>query len=305
MRRRIGMIISLIVCILILSYVLMRFNLYHKEVKHIIRQMQEIERYPETNVRLKANYLDSSLEQLMTRLNEIYAIMQQERIRYERREHTIRREIENISHDLRTPLTSVIGYVTLLQEGKLSEDEQKEYLDIIYKKSKELQSFIKAFYELSRLEASDEILVYEEINLNTVLADTLVSYYTDFATKNIEVTIDLPKEESWYLTDRVQIQRIINNLIQNALKYSQKKFHINLKRTKDGYELFFQNDTSGMTGDMIENVFERFYTCDISRSSQNTGVGLTIVKALVEKMNGTISAQLLNQDFCIQIVLKN
>lgn len=299
------MVVSLILCILILICVLVRLIIYQREIKHVIRQMDEIERYPETNVRLKANYLDSSLEQLMTRLNEIYATRQQDRIRYERREHAIRREIENISHDLRTPLTSVIGYVTLLQEGKLSEQEQKEYYNIIYKKSKELQSFIKAFYELSRLEASDEPVIYEEINLNTVLADTLISYYTDFVAKSIEVNIDLPKEECLYLADCIQVHRIINNLIQNALKYSQKKFELALKHTKDGYELFFKNDASGMTKDMIENVFERFYTCDASRNSQNTGLGLTIVKVLVEKMNGTINAQIIDQNFIIQIVLKN
>lgn len=296
-----AMIYVIIVLCIICFYLAVRLFYYQHQIVSIQSQMEQLEKNPDTNCQLKADYLDESLDLLMQRINDIYTYRQEERILYQKRELEIRREIENIAHDLRTPLTSIIGYVTLLKEGNLSNEEIQEFYNIIYQRSKVLQGFIKDFYELSRIEAEDYPFVLEDIIVQKVVADTVIAYYNDFEAKGIQVEIDLAESEYHLLTDRIQLNRVINNIVQNALKYSDSLFHIHMKANNGMCELIFENDSVNLTEEIVENVFNRFYSGDTTRNSQSTGLGLSIAKLLVEKMGGTISAQLKDHHFILKI----
>lgn len=269
------------------------------------KQMQEIEEHPDTNRQIKAFTTNNELEKLLTKINFIYQARQQERITYQRRETQIRREIENISHDLRTPLTSIIGYVDLIQDEQTKETEREEYLQIIKKRAKVLQSFIQNFYELSRIEGDNYPLVLEVINVQNVLSEVAVAYYNEFAKKGIQVEVELEEKPGFIIADKIQLNRVFNNLIQNALKYSQSQFVIKQYIQNGKCIIQFQNDKNLMKEDELNHIFERFYTRDLSRNdNKSTGLGLTISKMLVEKMKGSIEAKLDADFFVIELCWK-
>lgn len=263
--------------------------------------MDEIEKNPEGNRQLLTNTTNKQYEKLLDRINHIYREHQKERITYQRREMQIRREIENISHDLRTPLTSIMGYVDLIREPNTSEAEKEEFLQIIQKRAKLLQGFIQDFYDLSRMEAEDYPLEFTTIPVQNILGDTIVAYYHDFEKKQIRVLIDLEEKQKYITADKIQFSRIINNLLQNALKYSEQVFILKQYSTKEECIIQFKNDRNQITEEELQFIFDRFYTNDLSRNNQSTGLGLTISKILTEKMRGKISARIEDNLFMIEL----
>jgi signal transduction histidine kinase len=291
------LLIGLTVIIVILSAYLIFLRL---ALSKTTQQMEDIEKHPERNRQLKAITNDTKLEELLNRINYIYRARQQERIVYQRSETKIRREIENISHDLRTPLTSILGYLELMEEST-SEQEKAQYLDIIRKRAKVLQGFIQDFYEISRIEGDDYPLLLDAVAVQGMLKDTVVAYYRSFEDKRIEVSVDLEEKPVFIIADKIQFNRILNNLIQNALKYAEKKFILRQFIFAGSCILQFMNDRNNIPEEEIKLIFERFYSGDKSRGSQSTGLGLTITKILVEKMKGTIEARFEDDLFVIEI----
>lgn len=267
-------------------------------------QMDEIEERKESNRNLKAVTSDKELERLLRRINKLYGFRQEERISYQRREHLLQREVENISHDLRTPLTSIMGYTELIQDPGTSMEEQQEYLNIIYKRAKVLQGFIEDFYELSRFQGENYPLRYEILPVQPILKEVLVSYYRQFEKKQIQVEIHIEEEPCSVIVDRVQFNRILNNLIQNALKYTKTFFTLKQYRTQENCIIQFQNDNTALTDEDMKHIFDRFYTGDENRAGQSSGLGLTIAKILAENMNGSIRGDLKENRFTIELCLK-
>ena len=240
-----------------------------------------------------------TVEQLFYRINVIYKKRQEERIAYQRREEQIRREIENISHDLRTPLTSIIGYVDLMQDAETTQEEKKEYLEIIGNRARVLQGFIQDFYELSRIEADDYPLLHELVEIQPILKEVVVAHYQEFVKKDIHVEIQIEDKPVGIIGDKIQFNRIINNLVQNSLKYADNFFCIS-QYTKCGVCVIeLRNDKNLLNEEDINYIFDRFYTGDITRNSQSTGLGLSIAKVLTEKLKGTIEAKVEGDQFII------
>ena len=261
--------------------------------------MNEIESAPQANRQLKTITIDHSIEKLFTQINYVYKKRQEERIAYQRREEQIRREIENISHDLRTPLSSIIGYVDLIKDTDTSELEKIEYLEIIGKRSRVLQGFIQDFYELSRIEGDDYPLIYQSVEIQSIVKEVIVAYYQEFKKKNIEVDIQIEDKPSYIIVDKIQFNRIINNLVQNALKYSEKSFVIKQYKIDEECIIELSNDKNHMREEELAYIFDRFYTGDTTRNTQSTGLGLPIAKVLTEKMKGSIVAKLDEKMFVI------
>lgn len=289
-------LIEITIIILLLCY----FFFQRKAISDSIKQMEDIERYPEQNRQLKAITADKKLEQLLNKINEIYTARQKERIIYQRSEMRIRQDIENISHDLRTPLTSMLGYIELIKDGA-TQEEKSEYLDVIQKRAKLLQDLIKDFYEISRIQADDYPLLLDVISVQEVLKENMVAYYHEFDKKKLEVLVELEERPAYIIADRIQYDRILSNLIQNALKYAQERFILKQYVSGNDCVIEFINDNYKIKEDELSLIFDRFFTGDQSRNSQSTGLGLTISKTLVEKMNGAISAKLVEDLFTIEL----
>ncbi len=292
------------VCIILVILVLLlavRLYFLHRALHTASVDMADIEEASDQNRQLKSRSTDQSLEQLLRRINILYSARQKERINYQRKEQQIRQEIENISHDLRTPLTSILGYLDLIEDEDTTMDERAEYLGIIRRRAKILQSFIRDFYEISRIEADDYPLQLASFPVQSILKEVVVAYYLEFEKRNISVNISLEDRPCSIITDKIQFERILNNLVQNALKYAVNQFTIKQTRTQDSCIIQFINDTTSLSKEELSRIFERFYTGDQSRANQSSGLGLTITKLLTEKMKGHIEANIEKDLFIIEL----
>lgn len=289
---------------LICIYFAIRFLALKQSIRNAAFQMDKIEEQKESNRKLKAVTSDKDLELLLNRINKLYEFRQEERISYQRREQRLQREVENISHDLRTPLTSIMGYTELIQDPGTSQEERQEYLSIIYKRAKVLQGFIEDFYELSRFQGENYPLRYDILQVQPIIKEVLVSYYRQFEKKQIQVEIHLEDERCSIIADRVQFNRILNNLIQNALKYTKTSFTLIQYSAQENCIIRFCNDNTDLTDEDMKRIFDRFYTGDENRSGQSTGLGLTIAKLLVENMKGSIHGELKDGRFTIELSFK-
>ncbi|ACL75515.1 sensor histidine kinase [Ruminiclostridium cellulolyticum] len=201
--------------------------------------------------------------------------------------------IANISHDIRTPLTSLLGFVEVLQKGDgISNTEQKEYLDIIQTKAQNLYKMIQDFFELSKLESEDTPIRLVKTDLTDLAEEVIAAFYQDFVMNGITPEIQLPQHPVYVWGDRISLQRILNNLISNALKYGKdgRVTGISVREEVEKVWLDVWDRGNGIPGQDLPLVFNRLYTSEISRNSsmRGTGLGLAITKQLVEKQNGEI-----------------
>ncbi|WP_455541872.1 sensor histidine kinase [Intestinibacter sp.] len=282
-----------------------RFFLLSKNIQKATYDLQSINKDIGRNHRLTLSSPDKHMEELLYKINDYLEISQMENIKNLRKENEIRKEIENISHDLRTPLTSILGYLQLMQDEDTTEEEKAEYISIIERKSKYLQHLIQTFYDMSRLQANDYKLDIKSLDVNKKLMEQLLLFYNDFEEKNINVGINLGSEEANILCDEKSIERIFNNLISNATKYSKSTFKVNLVKINDKVEIIFKNDVYNLDSADEYEIFKPFYTKDKSRHDQSSGLGLTVAKLLIEAMNGSINCKINNDGFIeFRIILK-
>lgn len=216
----------------------------------------------------------------------------------------IKQAIANISHDLRTPLTSIMGYIQLMEEDSLCEDEKKQYIDIVKRRTKSLQSLINSFYDLSRLEGNEYKFKLESLNLYNIMCDVIALFYNDFLHKGIEPILNIEEKIPLVIADDNAVRRIISNLIQNMIKYSKEFINITLKQQRNYIVMTFTNDAKDLKKEDVNYLFNRFFTADHTRSGKSTGLGLAIAKKLVDKMGHEIFAELSRDKLSIIIKWK-
>ncbi|MEG2455514.1 MAG: HAMP domain-containing sensor histidine kinase, partial [Oscillospiraceae bacterium] len=214
-------------------------------------------------------------------------------------EKALRAQIANVSHDLRTPLTSILGYLQLLEGDTLTPEERAEYLAVIESRAKALQSLITGFYDLSRLEGEGYPISREPVALAPLLSDLLASFYGDLEGAGFAVTAELAENLPPVWGDSAALLRVFTNLIRNALDHGRTALSVRLYREGNAVVTTFQNDADDLSPQDQNQVFERFYTADKTRTGRNTGLGLAIVKTLTERMGGSVSAQTDGGVFCV------
>lgn len=240
---------------------------------------------------MKGNYenpvtfslVDKDMIKLGTVINKgiVYHNMQVTEIR--KKEVALKDMILNISHDLRTPLTAIMGYIQLLQESDMGENEQK-HINIIRRKSEDLSQLISDFYELSMIESADIEPLYQEIDLVETLTNHLLTYADLFESRQIEPEIIKNNQIEHVSADELMLKRVFNNLIANVIKYSKKTLKIYIE-TKEFVEVTFENDINE-TPLEVNKMFDKFYTGNSARANGKTGLGLYIAKGLMNKMGG-------------------
>lgn len=270
-------------------------------LKKCIRQagldLAEIMDSPEENRILLAATPSREAGRLLEQINRYLEYHQRERGVWQRREQMLQEQIENISHDLRTPLTSILGYLELVDDAGLSQ-EDREALAVVERKSRYLQGLIRDFYDLSRLEKAPRDLRSETVDVIRMIQETVLSYYPAFEERHLTVELDLPGAPVLIRGSGEALERILHNMIQNALRYARSHFRIHVWRkevTDAGGNricLDFCNDAEHLTQADIPCLFDRFYTADHVRPSGSTGLGLTVSRLLAEAMGGTATARL-------------
>ncbi|MFD2445350.1 sensor histidine kinase [Bacillus sp. CGMCC 1.16607] len=288
-----GMYESILFIILfILSIILLmkRFQLINR-----LKSMDvEIKRSINGNLktRIFANH-DSALNEVIFSLNDLIEKYEQVYIEAIKSQEARKSLLSSISHDIRTPLTSIIGYVDALVDGiATSEAERHEFLEIISKKSNGLKELIDQIFNMAKLDADEIPMKLEIIDLAEMTRGLLIEFLPELKRNQIEFKVNIPDERYTVLADRISILRIISNIVKNALQYGKqgKVLGIDLSVTRAEYQIHIWDRGPGIPKADLENVFERMYRVDPSRNSQiaGSGLGLAISKVLVEKNGGSI-----------------
>lgn len=220
--------------------------------------------------------------------------------------------ITNISHDLRTPLTTLLGYSKMIDEKVYSNEEDlKRYISIINKKGEYLKVMIEDFFEYAKLSSKDISLEKQKININELVSQLLTGEEIKFNEKNLNLNLDLSKERIEVIGDPMLIGRAFDNLISNALKYSKEGTDINIRLkeeliNKNRYNVFSIENIpeNRISKDEIEKIFKRLYKIDKARNDKGTGLGLSISREIIKLHNGELIVELDSEKIRFSIKLK-
>ena len=284
-------IVMLVIFILLTAYFYARYRLLCRAIKTADKDLKSIIKNIDENQIIKQEEPNKELENLLATINDSLKAIRSERIIYEKREKEFQKQIENISHDLRTPLTSILGYLRLLDQSGL-EQEDKEALAIIQRKAYLLQRLISQFYDFSRLTSEDYVLEMEQIDIARLLRETVIDYYQELSVKNLHIDLDITEHPILVEANSNAMERVFLNLLQNACRYAESELKIGIEQSKDEVTISFENNVTDFSDDDLNSIFERFYMRDNARSDGASGLGLTIAKHLVEIMKGMLEAEL-------------
>ncbi|MFD1412423.1 sensor histidine kinase [Oceanobacillus jeddahense] len=289
--------ILLIVCISMLL-------LLYLDIRRITSQLKEINENFGTNELIRTNTHSRGLIRFIANINQLIHLFKQDQQRKQGREDALKQEITNLSHDLRTPLTSIKGFSELMEDSSLSDAEKKEFLAIIQKKIDRLTMMVDQFYELSQIESSDQKISIQQVSLNQLAVDTMLLFYHDFEKNKLQIEID-ETAVSPILADEKAVYRIISNIVQNALRYAESYFTIRLIEEEEWIRLEAENDISASDDKTeLHRIFDRSYRMDSSRTGGQLGLGLHIVRQLVIQLDGKIEADMEGNKFQIVVSFK-
>lgn len=274
-------------------FVILKLHGLHKALKKLTAELREINQDEPVHRHLQLPVPDRELELFAEELNRYLSCSFDRSFAQKKREQDVHREITNISHDLRTPLTSILGYLELLEDSPLS-PEQQEYLEIIHNRSSHLNTLISQLYEYVRLESRELKLNIETLDLRLLLQEHLLSFYQEFEAKGISLIPQLPKEPVLVRADSDALMRILHNLTSNLLKYGAGTAAVSLTSTSKEAILTCSNQASDLTEDNAAHLFDPFYTADNARTTQKSGLGMTVSRLLLEQMGGSMDAHLEN-----------
>lgn len=237
-----------------------------------------------TNLLIDISSRDRTMRRLANAINGQLRKLREERRRFQQGDLELKNAITNISHDLRTPLTAICGYLELLEQEEMSAAVQR-YVEIMKDRAALLAELSEELFRYSVITSSKDRMNREQVILNTVLEESIAAFYTVLTDRRIAPEIEIPETKVTRILDRSALSRVFSNLISNAVKYSDGDLQIILS---ENGKISFSNMASGLDRLQVERLFDRFYTVEAARKS--TGLGLAIAKTLVEQMGGTISA---------------
>ncbi|BCJ95542.1 two-component sensor histidine kinase [Anaerocolumna cellulosilytica] len=268
--------------------------------KHVIKEITNIQQDFTKNQVLHLPIPDRHLGKLLSAFNTTLEEIRKERQKYEKREKDFERQIENISHDLRTPLTVILGYLKLIKKSWNNsikdENERSETIDIIEDKAESLKNLVIQFYDFTRVNAGDYKLPLNKVDITKTIRESIIGLYRILERTHLQVEVDIPDYPIWVLGEESALERIFHNLFQNAGRYAYTYLHILMKNSKQGISISFINDTKVLTENDIPHLFERFYMQDQSRSQGGSGLGLTVAKSLAESMGAELNAHALSRE---------
>lgn len=255
-------------------------------IKGLRRDLAE-RRGQDTNTLLSLPCRDRELRRLASALNQELRALRQERLRYQQGDKELKEAVVNISHDLRTPLTAISGYLQLLQGQDLPPDTRR-YLEQIESRTESMKRLTEELFRYSVV-VSEENLAREPVDLRRAVEEALLSFYGALEGRGIEPQVRLPEEKVERLLDPAAVNRVLGNILTNALKYSAGDLEVTLEESG---RLTFSNSAPGLDPVAAGRLFDRFYTVEAARNS--TGLGLSIAKELTQRMGGEMGAELHN-----------
>ncbi len=255
----------------------------------------------DTNTLIDISSGDRDMKRLADELNKQLRLLREERLRYLRGDMELKRAVTGISHDLRTPLTAISGYLDMLENEDKSENAAR-YLGIIRERTETLKTLSEELFSYSLITAASDNGItpeYDDVSLNAAVEDSVLAFCAVLTKRGITPEITLPESKVTRRLDKKLLSRILSNIISNAVKYSDGDLEITLD---SGGTLVFQNHAAALDEISVKRLFDRFYT--VENAGGSTGLGLSIAKTLTELMNGEINARYADGKLFIELMFK-
>lgn len=274
-----GLVVLFVIVVFLL---LVKIHTMQKAMKEMEEALND-RLMTDSNVLIDIASHDKYVRRLASTLNRELRKLRRERQRFFQGDMELKNAVTNISHDLRTPLTAICGYLDLLESQDKS-DTVNRYIDVISNRVEMLKQLTEELFRYSVIITS-ETKEKGEVVINSVLEESIVSFYAALKEKGIEPDIQMPEGQIIRNLDRAALSRVLANLLNNAVKYSDGDLKIELS---EAGEITFSNSASNLDEVQVGKLFERFYTVEDAQNS--TGLGLAIARTLVEQMGGMIDA---------------
>ena len=292
----ISLLIITIILLLICIFLAVKLYVIKQSIKEIEKFFSKILRTDTNNI-IAISSSDKDIKNLTINLNNNLSELRGQKLQYKNGNQELKKIITNISHDLRTPLTAIKGYVDLIEQEKLS-NNQKKYLKVIQKKSNELTELTGQLFEYTKVMDIDVKIKKEECCINEILEETLVSYYSIFKEQNIIPSISICSTKVYKIVNKISIIRVFENILSNVVKYSNGDLKVEMQ---ENGTITFSNKATSLDETTVQKIFDRYFS--VENAKESTGIGLSIAKQLVELNNGSIKAEYVNGYLIIEIKL--
>lgn len=275
----------------------LKLILIRREIKSVCSQFSEkLKPGNDTNTLISVSPYDTCLVHLAQSINVQLRLIRRERRRLMRGDTELKDAVANISHDLRTPLTAVCGYLDLL-DGAPKSDAAQRYIDIIRERTGALCSLVEELFSYSVIVSPENYVSAERLSINSVLEQSVAAMYAVLKKQGITPKIEMPDTAVIRTLSRTALLRIFENVLSNAVKYSDGDLQIVLKESG---EIIFSNNSCAMNAVTVGRLFDRFFT--LQDGAKSTGLGLSIAKILTEQCAGRIFAKYDKNVLSIHIV---
>ena len=224
-------------------------------------------------------------------INDIAMNSQTQLIKQKQSEQAYKRLMTSISHDVKTPLASLVGYLEAIECKIVAGEEKDEYVHVAFEKADYLKHFVENLFEWVKLDSGEQIFHFEVLDLNELSRNIIVDWISVLENSNFDYVFDIPETEYLMRIDANAYSRILNNLLQNTLMHSGgNKLTLKLLENEQQVKIIISDNGKGISTSDIPHIFERMYQCDRSRSALGNGLGLSITQELVNAHNGKIKA---------------
>ena len=273
-------------CLLFVVIIILSIKIYLMKisVREISKGFAE-KLQADTNTLIDISSSDKEIRSLADSINKQLIILRKGHLRYMRGDRELKTAITNISHDLRTPLTTICGYLDIMKHIE-KPPKIAEYLEIIDERAELMGQLTEELFRYSVILSEENSGETEDVFVNQLLAESISGYYAVLTKQGIDPVINITENRIIRKLNKTSLSRVFSNLLNNAVKYSDGDLEITLSDTG---EIIFANSAGGLSSVQVERLFDRFYTVEAARNS--TGLGLSIARTLVKQMGGSISAK--------------
>lgn len=297
----IKLIVAVAVLCILLVVVIIKYILYRRQVINICRQMVFIKEN-DTNMIIYNDIIEKEILNLTSLINLMCEEHKAKENILKEKDKRLKIAMAGISHDIRTPLTSLRGFFELL-ETETDTEKKKKYSKIIDGKLIELTELLEELFTYTKLQNEDYVLELGRYDFTKIVLGTLFSFYGTFKDKNIETELDIYEEQVIVTCNDVAVKRMLSNILKNAMLHGSGKIEIIYKTENGRVEFLCKNSVENPWEIDISQVFDRFYKADMARSKGSTGLGLSVAKELAGRMGGDISACIKDGMFIIKLVM--
>lgn len=283
------LLLALLAALLVIGYLLIRLHCVRDQLSLIKDALTDI-KAGNLNRRVLARESDLT-KQICYDINEITMSSQSRLIQQKQSEQAYKRLMTSLSHDVKTPLASLVGYLEAMESKMVTGVEQEEYIRVAMEKAHHLKEFLTALFEWVKLDAGEQIFHFELCDLNELTRNIMADWVPILENNNLSYEIEIPEIEYRTRVDPTAYTRILNNLLQNILTHSAaSQVSLTVTETEQQAKIVVADNGKGISASDLPHIFERMYQCDHSRSAKGNGLGLSITKELVTVHKGTITA---------------